>query len=607
MVRTAAACRLLPDMGASTTAPPSGPQLSPPARARRQQKLDHLTAAALRALAGNPALGFRAPYAWRGGEPMAWMPPHLHSGEEDGLLTYRAIADSLALRERLGDPVAHARHAPDPASPPASDTVLARMLYEWFEHLRVEALAPETLPGSAHNLRRHFEDWSRRYHDSPLVETRLGLLLFSVSVSVWSRLARVAPEERLQDTMESTRAGLADLLGGPLYAMSRHLREPALFAPASAALAREVAALAAEAAQGAGGKEERRGSWSSSFYLWFDPSPKDDDALPLAPAGAQRLLPADADRYRVFTQQFDRERVASELVRAAVLDDNLRQLEDSLRHWQPPVRRLARELALTLQRPERDGWLFDQEAGRIDGRQLPRIVASPHETRLFKLEAEQARVDAALTLLIDCSGSMKAHAEQVALFAMVLGRMAELAQVPFEVLGFTTSSWNGGQARALWQKKRLGAGPGMTPGRVADRLHLVLQPAGMRARRARREIAALLKADLYKEGLDGEAIEWACERLHRKGAARRVLLVMSDGCPTETATHQLNAPHYLEHHLRDVVARQERGGVDIIGIGIALDLSPFYPVNLPVEPDALLKTRTLAALMRLMRQAPRRR
>ena len=585
-------------MSADPTTAPTAP-LSPPARARRQQKLDQLTAAALRAMAGNPRLGFRSPYAWRGGEPMAWVPPHLHSGEDDGLITYRAIADSLALRERLGDPAAHAQHAPDPAS----GAMLARMLYEWFEHLRVEALAPETLPGSAHNLRRHFEDWSQRYHDSPLIETRLGLLLFSVSVSVWSRLARVAPQEQLQDSMESTRAGLAELLGGPLYAMSRHLREPALFAPASATLAREVAKLATEAAQGAGERESRRaGSWSSSFYLWFDPSPKDDDALPLAPAGAQRLLPADADRYRVFTRLFDQERVASELVRAAVLDENLHKLEESLRHRQPPVRRLARELALTLQRPERDGWLFDQEAGRIDGRLLSRIVASPHETRLFKLEAEKAKVDAALTLLIDCSGSMKAHAEQVALFAMVLGRMAELAQVPFEVLGFTTSSWNGGKARALWQKKRTGA----EPGRVADRLHLVLQPAGMRARRSRREIAALLKADLYKEGLDGEAIEWACERLHRQGAARRVLLVMSDGCPTETATHQFNAHHYLEHHLRDVVAQQERGGVDIVGIGIALDLSPFYPINLPVEPDALLKTRTLAELMRLIRLGGRK-
>ena len=92
-------------MSADPTTAPTAP-LSPPARARRQQKLDQLTAAALRAMAGNPRLGFRSPYAWRGGEPMAWVPPHLHSGEDDGLITYRAIADSLALRERLGDPVA---------------------------------------------------------------------------------------------------------------------------------------------------------------------------------------------------------------------------------------------------------------------------------------------------------------------------------------------------------------------------------------------------------------------------------------------------------------------------------------------------------------------
>ena len=38
------------------------------------------------------------------------------------------------------------------------------------------------------------------------------------------------------------------------------------------------------------------------------------------------------------------------------------------------------------------------------------------------------------------------------------------------------------------------------------------------------EIAALLKADLFREGVDGEAVEWACTRLHGTGKARRIAL-----------------------------------------------------------------------------------
>ena len=43
------------------------------------------------------------------------------------------------------------------------------------------------------------------------------------------------------------------------------------------------------------------------------------------------------------------------------------------------------------------------------------------------------------------------------------------------------------------------------------------------------------------------------------------------------ATALANDAHYLDQHLRDVVARVETaGGVEVIGLGVGLDLSPFY-------------------------------
>ena len=90
-------------------------------------------------------------------------------------------------------------------------------------------------------------------------------------------------------------------------------------------------------------------------------------------------------------------------------------------------------------------------------------------------------------------------------------------------------------------------------------------------------MGALLKADLFREGIDGEAVEWACARLLAREESRKLLLVVSDGSPMDSATELANDAHYLEHHLRDVVARHEQGGrVQIGGIGVGLDLSPYY-------------------------------
>jgi cobaltochelatase CobT len=55
------------------------------------------------------------------------------------------------------------------------------------------------------------------------------------------------------------------------------------------------------------------------------------------------------------------------------------------------------------------------------------------------------------------------------------------------------------------------------------------------------------------------------------------LLVISDGSPTDGATALANDAHYLDHHLCDVVAQlQARGEVEVYGVGVGLDLSPYY-------------------------------
>jgi len=47
----------------------------------------------------------------------------------------------------------------------------------------------------------------------------------------------------------------------------------------------------------------------------------------------------------------------------------------------------------------------------------------------------------------------------------------------------------------------------------------------------------------------------------------------------DSATHLANDAHCLDRHLKDVVARHERAGAEIYGVGVGLDLSPYYSRN----------------------------
>ena len=197
---------------------------------------------------------------------------------------------------------------------------------------------------------------------------------------------------------------------------------------------------------------------------------------------------------------------------------------------------------------------------------------------------------------------MKAHGESIAMLVELLTRALDMAGVDSEVLGFTTAAWNGGRAQRDWLK----AGRPAAPGRLNEARHLIFKDAQQPWRRARKRFAALLKADLYKEGIDGEAVEWACQRLMAADVNRRLLVVISDGSPSDSATNLANDRHYLDNHLRSVVATfgggngRRPGPIDIIGLGVGLDLSPYYARHRVIALDQTLDNALLDEVVELM-------
>ncbi|SAK62727.1 cobaltochelatase [Caballeronia glebae] len=564
---------------------------------RELARRDALCAAAVRALTGDDALHYRGGKLYRHLRPVPLHAPHLRGErrDEEDLDSTRGAADASALRIAYSDAALHRELTP--ADP------VARMVFDMLEQLRCETRAPSGMEGVRRNVQHRFDAWALACYASGTLDSDIGLLIYTVAQMAESRLSGRAVLEETEGLIEATRAALAPSLGNALAGMRRHCHDQHEYAVHALDIARRIGEMVHDVRHGlvesdsSGDKEEAA---RTMLGTWFDIDDEEGDVERLAltassdSSSAREATGAD---YRVFTTRYDKTIRPSTLIRAAMLREYRERLDDLIAARHINVPRLARMLQASITVPRRDGWSFGEEEGRIDGRRLAQVVASPNERRVFRRERERPHADCAVSFLIDCSGSMKASIAPVAVMIDVLVRALGMAGVTTEVLGFTTGAWNGGRAKLDWLAK----GRPKHPGRLNEACNMIFKEGDASWRAARSDIAALFKADLFREGIDGEAVDWACSRLVARDEARRILVVISDGSPMDSATAQANDPDYLDRHLREVVGKHEASrAVEVLGLGVGLDLSTYYrhhfAVNLDVPPDMTLFAKLAAWL-----------
>ena len=568
---------------------------------RHQQRIDDLCAASIRAFSGLAGLHFRGRRLYRDDKPLPPFAPHLSPQPEvDDFASFRGAADAMSLRLRCADAELH--KSLRPTEP------MERMLFEMLEQFRVEALAPPDMPGMVHNLRHRFEAWSMAFYNSGLTETAKGMLLYTVAQITRSRVTAQPVVEATEDAIEATRMSIVRSLGHGLAGLRRQRLDQGAYAEHALSIAHMVAGMLAaydlEDVAGADDSDTQPDDKPLDFNLWMDFDGEDgEEGFTTASAGTSRTLAESGGVYRVFTDAYDTEVQAATLVRAAALQENRERLDRCIERQGLSVARLARELSAVLATPVRDGWLHGQEEGYIDGRQLSQLITSPSERRLFRLEQHVPVPDSAVSFLIDCSGSMREHIESVAILVDVMARALDQIGVVTEVLGFTTNAWNGGRAQKTWAR----AGHPPHPGRLNEVAHLIFKDRDTSWRRARPAMGALLKSDLFREGVDGEAVTWAAQRLVQRHDGRRLLLVVSDGSPTDGATALGNDVHYLDHHLCHVVTElQAQGEVEIYGVGVGLDLSPYYRHNRALDLSHSVTQAVMREVVAMLATGPRR-
>ena len=514
------------------------------------------------------------------------------------LAVLRGNADLMALKIKNHDQEIHRKY--QPTSPQA------QKLYDLIEEARIEAVGAEDMPGCATNLNaRNIEN----YRNSTLNnithkdEAPIGE---AISLIIREALTGFAPPSNTRKFVDLWRTHVNEKALEELKKLKDKIHNQELFASQIPQLldALDIASSLGDSdpssSKNEDGESELEGSEEENTELSdeFDPDESEviddesteelidlDDLEGADEEGEESSAPDSSGEiddsqnlrkqaYKLYTNQYDEIINAEEMADLEELDRLRNYLDKQISNLQAIVARLANKLQRKLMAQQNRSWDFDLEEGTLDTARLVRVVTDPMHPLSFKMERDTDFRDTVVTLLIDNSGSMRGRPIMVAATcADILTRTLERCGVKAEVLGFTTKAWKGGQSRELWTE----SGKPMRPGRLNDLRHIIYKSADAPWRRSKRNLGLMMKEGILKENIDGEALEWAFERLQKRQEQRKIMMVISDGAPVDASSLSVNSGNYLELHLKKIINKIENNqDVELIAIGIGHDVTRYY-------------------------------
>ncbi|NOH92898.1 cobalamin biosynthesis protein CobT [Vibrio sp. AIC-3] len=547
----------------------------------QQKKILDIGVSVARAISGELDLNYRGERLYKGNNPCYYQSAHTNdltfvSRHElkNSKLSMQGKIDSSALRLLLSDADLHYSLRPK--------NEVERLLYDFCEQVRIESQVPSYLKGVTTSIQFNFAYWSDQYHQNGFTESRIGMLLFTLMQVIHTRLTGVPVSEPIAETIESTRAGIVPTFGHSFKRLKQHRTDQEQFAHSAnelAALAQELIIQEQESDNSPTPTVEEDIKILAPLALIVDGDIQDQD-VDTDITGSSKVFELSGANYQVFNSEFDQVIAADKLVRRTLLLELRQKLTDDIMARQVNTRRLAAMLTSFVATPQRNRRQDHLEEGIVNATTITKLVTSPLDSTVFYQPDIGTSHQCAITFLMDCSGSMQKHSHKLSLLIDTILKSVGLANIPFEIIGFTTNNWNGGKVYRQWLKQ----GQPKHPGRLNEVRHIVFKDFDTHWRRSRLGIASLRKADIFKEGIDGEAVQFASHRLQQHTAQRKVLIVFSDGCPMDTATSTANDQFYLDNHLKQVIEREStKNGIEIHGVGMGVDLSPYYRSNITLD------------------------
>lgn len=188
---------------------------------------------------------------------------------------------------------------------------------------------------------------------------------------------------------------------------------------------------------------------------------------------------------------------------------------------------------------------YGVKKGKLDQSRLSRIcVDSPAADRVFKNRIENKTLDAAVSVLIDMSGSMHGMKCYYALAsALLLNEVCSTLNIPVEITGFSdwTSMTTSVPCMFLYKSFNV---PRLSPDKFKE---------------------YFARSTPFMTGNpDGENILWAYDRLLQRKEKNRLLIVMSDGAPAASKS-SVGLSKFTLQTIKEI---ERAARVQIYGLGL---------------------------------------
>lgn len=594
------------------------------------EQFKNVTASVLRTIAGNKDIeptfsAGEAPIGMVGSLTNPRLPLPEHSMSPESVRLVRGCADANALKIAYHNQKLHGAEAPEDGR--------AKAAFEALEQARCEALGMKAMHGVAQNLSAVLEEKCRRKGYGGADSREQIPLPDALHVLARRAMSGEPSTPSTQKVLELWQPWLEDKLGTDgLTQLKTALKDQKSYAKIARSLIRSLDMQAPEhdmemepeEDKNAGNEpdapqedeqdeqessqesqenesgqqameEDELSDGADEFDTGYDEILDDmlaDDMqsgeVPAenTPPRPDSFIHGPEGRYLIYTTEYDEEIAAADLADPHEINRLRELLDKQLSHNQAIITKLANRLQRKLMAQQMRTWQFDMEEGILDTARIARVIANPNVPLTYKQEKDMPFRDTVVSILIDNSGSMRGR--PIAIAAMttdIIAKTMERCGVKVEILGFTTRAWKGGRSRELWMEN---GRPDM-PGRLNDIRHIIYKGADETWRRTHKNLGLMLKEGLLKENIDGEALVWAYNRLAKRGEARKIMMVISDGAPVDDSTLSVNPSNILEQDLRNVINWIEnKTSVELTAIGIGHDVTRYYKKALTIaDADGL--------------------
>lgn len=217
----------------------------------------------------------------------------------------------------------------------------------------------------------------------------------------------------------------------------------------------------------------------------------------------------------------------------------------------------ANVLRTKLQIISKDRWEYGKKSGKLRNSSLWKVAGGVND-RVFKRQISNNVLDVSIQIIVDASGSMSgpkfAHASAAA--CLLSNVLSNVLKIPVEIIAFSELN----EHHSVFIVKEF------------DKI----QPTDVLVNHF-----DLIGGNYLCDNVDGESLAWCYHRIKQRTEKRRIMLVLSDGCPCGGRNKG-----EIDEYTRKVINEIQTTPIELYGIGIMYDMVKEYYKHWAVIEDS---------------------